>query len=335
LRGDHAQAAEFRKVAEEFAVRWVKEADDGDHFRLAFDKPNTWSQKYNLVWDNVLGLHLFPTEVTQKEMAYYSRIQNRFGLPLDNRKDYTKLDWTLWTATLTHNPDDMTALAHPVYEFLSNTPDRSPMTDWYDTKTAKKVGFTARPVVGGVFMQMLQNPELWKKWAARSRDKAGDYAPMPRPAKVVDIVGTADSSPVAWRFTTKRPEQHWFEPNFNDSTWQQGRSGFGTADTPGARVGTTWTSPDIWLRRTFDVPQTADQSLRLHVHHDEDVEIYINGVLAQRAKGYSTDYGQLRIDPAALKTLTAKGNTLSVHCHQTGGGQYIDVGFATIESKSK
>ncbi len=212
LRGDHAQAAEFRKVAEEFAVRWVKEADDGDHFRLAFNKPNTWSQKYNLVWDSVLGLHLFPAEVTQKEMAYYRRIQNRFGLPLDNRKDYTKLDWTLWTATLTHNSDDMASLVHPVYEFLSNTPDRSPMTDWYDTKTAKKVGFTARPVVGGVFMQMLQKPELWQKWAGRSHDKAGNYAPLPRPVKVAEVIGTADSSPVAWRFTTKHRHRIGMNP---------------------------------------------------------------------------------------------------------------------------
>ena len=188
-------------------------------------------------------------------MAYYRRIQNRFGLPLDNRKDYTKLDWTLWTATLTHDPNDMASLVHPVYEFLSNTPDRSPMTDWYDTKTAKKVGFTARPVVGGVFMQMLQKPELWQKWAGRDRTKAGGYAPMPRPAKVALLVGDADTSPTIWRFTTKRPEGQWFEPNFDDAAWQQGPAGFGTENTPGARVGTTWNSPDIWLRRTFDLPQ--------------------------------------------------------------------------------
>lgn len=335
MRGDKAQAAEFRKVAEQFAARWVKEADDGDHFRLAFDKPNTWSQKYNLVWDRVLGLHLFPEDVARKEMAYYRRTQNHFGLPLDNRKDYTKLDWTLWTATLTHDPDDMAALVHPVYEFLGDTPDRSPMTDWYDTKNAKKVGFTARPVVGGVFMQMLQKPELWQKWANRDRTKASNYAPMPRPAKVDMRVAAADTTPATWRYTTARPTGAWYEPGFNDADWQKGQAGFGTQETPGARIGTKWNTSDIWLRRTFDLPENPDGTLRLHIHRDEDAEIYINGVLARRVGGFTTDYQQLRINPEALKSLSPKGNTLAVHCHQTGGGQYIDVGIATIVSDAK
>lgn len=330
LRGDHAQAAEYRKVAEEFAARWVKEADDGDHFRLAFDKPNSWSQKYNLVWDSVLGLHLFPAEVTQKEMAYYRSIQNRFGLPLDNRKDYTKLDWTLWTGTLTHDQADLTALVHPVSEFLSRTPDRAPMTDWYETKTAKKVGFTARPVVGGVFMQMLQKPEMWKKWASRDRTKASGYAAMPRAAKIEIEVDAADTTPATWHYTTERPPENWFESGFVGSNWAEGKAGFGTEGTPGAHIGTKWDTADIWLRRNFDLPSDPSRSLRLHVHHDEDAEIYINGILARKVAGYTTDYEQLRINPDALKTLQPKGNTLAVHCHQTGGGQYIDVGIATV-----
>ena len=146
------------QLAEEFAARWVKEADDGDHFRLAFDKPGTWSQKYNLVWDRILGLNLFSRRRRATRKWTFIPQAKRYGLPLDNRKDYTKLDWTLWTATLTQDRADFDALVDPVCRFLNETPDRVPMTDWFDTKTAKKVGFQARSVVGGVFLQMLYDP---------------------------------------------------------------------------------------------------------------------------------------------------------------------------------
>lgn len=179
MRGDKIKAGEYWKLAKEFASKWVKEADEGDHFRLAYDRDNTWSQKYNLVWDRVLGLNLFPAEVFQKEMDYYKKIQNRYGLPLDNRRDYTKLDWTLWTATLTQNRSDFEAIVDPVYLFINETPDRSPLTDWYDTKSGRKVGFTARPVIGGVFMQMLYEKKAWKKYAGRDETRAREWAPIP------------------------------------------------------------------------------------------------------------------------------------------------------------
>ena len=83
LRGDDKSADEFHKLAKSLAERWVKDADDGDHYRLAFDRKNTWSQKYNLVWDKILGLGLFPEETLKKEMAFYLKAQKKYGLPLD------------------------------------------------------------------------------------------------------------------------------------------------------------------------------------------------------------------------------------------------------------
>jgi hypothetical protein len=155
--GKTADARAYRKISEDFAKKWVSLADDGDHFRLAFDKPGTWSQKYNLVWDKILGYDLFPAEVTRKEIAYYKKSQNAFGLPLDNRRTYTKLDWVAWTATLAETPADFAAFLDPVFDWLNKTPSRVPLTDWYFTE--------ARPVVGGVLIKMLADPALVKKWA--------------------------------------------------------------------------------------------------------------------------------------------------------------------------
>jgi hypothetical protein len=174
LRGDGAKAAEYTKLARDFARRWMEEADDGDHYRLAFNAPGTWSQKYNLVWDRILGLGIFPPEVARKEMDFYLKNQNTYGLPLDNRKAYTKLDWITWTATLTQNRADFEALVNPLFDFLNDTDKRAPMTDWFRTTDAGKVAFTARPVVGGVFLQMLHDGAVWKKYAARDKTKAAN-----------------------------------------------------------------------------------------------------------------------------------------------------------------
>jgi hypothetical protein len=162
-------AARYETLSRDFARRWVEMAGDGDHYRLAFDQPGTWSQKYNLVWDRILGLNLFPPEVARKEIAYYKTKQNKYGLPLDNRENYTKLDWILWTATLAERQEDFDALVDPVFNFLNESPSRVPMTDWYWTIDGTQRGFQARSVVGGVFIKMLADPALWKKWAGRTR----------------------------------------------------------------------------------------------------------------------------------------------------------------------
>jgi len=166
--GKNDEAAAYQKLAAGYAQEWERLAADGDHYRLAFDKPGTWSQKYNLVWDKILGYRLFSASVARREIAYYKKSQRTYGLPLDNRKEYTKLDWILWTATLADAPADFAAFLDPVYEWLNKTPDRVPLTDWYWTNTGKQTGFQARPVVGGVLIKMLADPALATKWAARA-----------------------------------------------------------------------------------------------------------------------------------------------------------------------
>jgi len=169
MTGRKDVAAQYRLTAQGFAKRWMELADDGDHYRLAFDKPATWSQKYNLVWDRLLDLNLFPADVSRKEVAFYLTKQNKYGLPLDNRRAYTKLDWILWTATLAGNQSDFERIVSAAYQFANDSESRVPLTDWYDTVTAKQQGFQARSVVGGLFVKMLADPAMWKKYAGRAR----------------------------------------------------------------------------------------------------------------------------------------------------------------------
>jgi hypothetical protein len=327
LRGESTQAAQFRRVAQDFAARWVQEADDGDHFRLAFDRAGTWSQKYNLVWDRILGLNLFPASVLRKELDHYQRVQNEYGLPLDNRQTYTKLDWILWTATLTQDRDDFQALVAPVFKFLHETPDRVPMTDWYFTDSGRRRGFTARPVVGGVFLQLLYDRPLWAKYAGRDKTRAAGWAPMPRPPRTVTLVPTSQQRPATWRSITEPPADGWCAADFDDSRWPQGPGGFGTPGTPGAVIGTTWNSPDIWLRRTFELTEPLPDRAALRLHHDEDAQVFLNGKQILTLSGYTTEYEIAEIDAAALR---AGRNVIAIHCHQTMGGQYIDAGLDAI-----
>ena len=150
-----SHAAAIRKRAEAMAKDWMKLADDGDHFRLAFDKPGTWSQKYNLIWDKVLKLNLFPKKVYQKELASYNNRIGKYGLPLDNRSAYTKLDWCIWTACLTDSRTEFDTHIKPIWKWMNETTSRVPLADWYYTDSGKQAGFQARSVVGGVFMPML------------------------------------------------------------------------------------------------------------------------------------------------------------------------------------
>ncbi len=155
------EAKRYTAEAHRMAGEWMKLAKEGDHYKLAYNSPGTWSQKYNLVWDKLLHYDLFPPSVAKDELAYYKGKINKYGLPLDSRRDYTKLDWQLWTATLTDDDATFHGIMDPIYTWINEGPTRVPMTDWYDTKDGKQQGFQARSVVGGVFIKALSNPALW------------------------------------------------------------------------------------------------------------------------------------------------------------------------------
>jgi hypothetical protein len=333
LRGDAAAGARYRELAKEYAAHWVKAAADGDHYRIAFDKPGTWSQKYNLVWDKLLGLGVFPPEIARREVAYYKKAIQHYGVPLDSRTRLTKADWCFWSATMAEDRADFEALVAPIDDYLRETTARLPFVDSYVTDDKKSDGMRARPVIGGVFIKLLDDPSTWRKWWDRDRAQGGEYAPPPVPPRITAAIATSRSMPVSYRYTLTKPSGEWTQSDYDDRDWKRGDGGFGTAGTPGAVVGTTWNTPDIWLRRTAVLPATVDPArLQLDVYHDEDVEIYLNGIHAASASGYQVRYELLEIGSAARGALKPGSSvTIAVHCHQTGGGQGVDVGLVDVE----
>ncbi len=146
---------------------------------------------------------------------------------------------------------------------------------------------------------------------------------------MTEIVPTSQHKPVEWRYTFEKPAADWVQPKFDDSRWTRGPGGFGTHGTPNAVVGTTWNTADIWLRRETTLPEKLDlDRLQLLVYHDEDVEIYINGVLAASEGGFVNSYDPMDISAAARKQLKPGAKfVIAAHCHQTVGGQGVDVGI--------
>lgn len=147
-----------------------------------------------------------------------------------------------------------------------------------------------------------------------------------------EVLATSEQTAQTWRYTTATPPADWYTETFDDASWDEGPGGFGTDGTPGAIIGTEWDTSDIWLRRTFNPGSLTTEDIEklvLRIHHDEDSEVYINGVPASSTTGYTTGYIHLPVNAAGKAALIPDAsNVMAVHCHQTNGGQYIDVGLA-------
>ena len=163
--------------------------------------------------------------------------------------------------------------------------------------------------------------------AQASAESARLFAPLPT---VRAVVPTSEDAPRTWRYTTTEPPAAWFNSDFDDGAWAQGEAGFGTKDTPGAVVRTTWNSSDIWIRRTFDLTSATLAEPHWNINHDEDADVYLNGTLVAQLPGYSSGYVRIPLNAQARAALRAGRNVLAVHVHQTTGGQYIDIGIDDV-----
>lgn len=176
MNGMVREGRKYITMARNYAKSWVERASNGDgSYKLAFDRPGTFSMKYNIVWDKLFGLDIMPKSVLESEFASYKHKIHPYGLPLDNRQPYTKSDWLVWTATLAENKADFEEFVAPLWLAFDLTPSRVPMTDWYWTvtslhkeygklryKTEEKKSFRNRTVQGGLYIKLLEYSGIMK-----------------------------------------------------------------------------------------------------------------------------------------------------------------------------
>jgi hypothetical protein len=319
-RGDAATADKYRNMAKADAENWMHMADDGDHYRLAFDKPNTWSQLYNLVWDKLLDLNVFPPSVAQKEIAYYKTQIQPYGLPLDSRTKTTKTDWTFWTTTLADNPGDFEFFIDPVYKYLNETTSRQALADSYHIDTGKG-GFHARPVVGGLFIKMLSDEAIWKKWAAADTLKPGPWAPVPPLPIISRILPTEAEGSLVWRYTDTQPAADWMSPTFDDSAWQQGK----------ADVWKSKLTANIWIRAKVTLPTDLPPDVQWIMKTHGNGETYLNGVSA----GLVSSHGDFELEDisATARDQLQPGKEVVIAAHvEDHKRAEINLGLGAVKS---
>lgn len=155
VAGKQEESVWYHDKAVMMAKDWQKRASVEDHTKLTFDKKESWSLKYNLIWDRIWNSGLFEKEIYEKEIDYYLGKINQYGIPLDNRATYTKSDWILWVVALSDDREKQEKFLKPLVKYLQETPSRNPFSDWFDTITACEVHFHNRTVQGGLFMPLL------------------------------------------------------------------------------------------------------------------------------------------------------------------------------------
>ena len=338
IKGDTETADTYLQKAKDMARIWESMAREGDHYRLAYDRANTWSQKYNMVWDKLWGTKVFPGNPMEVEIKYYLTKQNKYGLPLDSRMDYTKSDWIMWTAAMASNNDDFLAFSDRVYKYMNETGSRVPTSDWYYTSSGNMVGFKARSVIGGHWMKVLMDkmavPAPETGWAPAGSGMKTRWAAEVSPENVL---------PEYPRPTMSRND--WLNLN---GLWQYGFTTAASTKEPAVYEGNILvpfplesslsgvmqklgTSNALWYKRTFTIPEEwSGKSIILNFGaSDYRTYVYVNGRIVSSHTG-----GYCAFSKNITNYLNAEGeNTLLVRVVDPNSGEQ-PIGKQRIEDQA-
>jgi hypothetical protein len=295
-------------------TKWVKDLDPSRLVTCA----SGWNDRPA---GDVIDIHSYPGPAAPRPEAARAAVLGEFGglgLPLRGHTWQSERNWGYRSFTTAAELEeaylDLVERLRP----LVRTPGLSAAV--YTQTTDVEIE------VNGLLTYDREVVKMDLERVARANQRL--YLPPPL---VRGLVATSQEEGVEWRYRFEKPEGEWQSPSYDDSSWAKGPGGFGTRGTPGAVVRSEWRTPEIWIRRRFELPERKlDGEIALLIHHDEDAEVYLNGVLAARATGYTTDYGHFRIRSEAKAVLKPGANTIAVHCRQTRGGQYIDVGLVEV-----
>ena len=338
LRGEGDVAAEWIGVAEKMTKEWLEIAPGGRYgsYRLTFDKPDSWSMKYNLVWDRLLGFNLFPPEVAERELAAYRKLLLPYGLPLDSRKDWTKVDWLVWSATLTGKRDDFDAMIDGLYRFADETKERKPFSDFYHADTSRWEAFIARSVIGGIMIPLLYEKDGWTKYASLDKTPPfrGKYFTPPKFEFVTLTPDDTFGRALEWKWMGDNPPEGWYKPGFDDSSWRVGQAPFANWDFRNDfkkfKTNTDWPKDvsRIHVRRYFTIedkiPDAEGWKLGLELLHDEEALIYLNGKEIGFIGAHNWSYDRYRL-PLPLGAIKKGRNLLAVMVHNTHGRACFDM----------
>ncbi len=291
MRGRDDMYTRYMDIAKRMAQVWEIDARDGDHYKLAFDRGGSWSQKYNLVWDKLWGINIFPKQVQEREIKYYLTKQNTWGLPLDSREKYTKSDWICWTAAMADDTETFLKFTDPLWKWVNETTDRVPLCDWYYTDSRHMRGFRARSVIGGHWMRVLMD-----KYAPAPAE-GGEQAWAPQGYKI--------KTQWAAQVDPQNPLPEYPRPQLARSEWQNLNGLWQYAITPQSQrtIPTAWDgqilvpfpvesslsgvmrmldkNSYLWYQREFTIPvEWAGRDVMLNFGAvDYQARVYVNGTL--------------------------------------------------------